>query len=113
MKLVRRSDIWLINFDPVRPDEASAKRPAVVVTNNVANLNGTTLTVIPLTTEVTRVYSFQVLLGAVDTGLEFDSKAQIEQIRAISTSRFIKHYGQVPEHLMKEIDSRIQEHLSL
>lgn len=113
VKLVGRSDIWLIDFDPVRPNEVNAKRPAVVVTNNIANTNGTTLTVIPLTTEVTRVYSFQVLLQASATGLDFDSKAQIEQIRAVSTSRFIKRFGQVPTELMQEIDSRIREHLQL
>ena len=112
MKLVRRSDIWLIDFDPVRP-EVNSNRPAVVVTNNIANTNGTTLTVIPLTTQVTRVYSFQVLLAASDTGLDFDSKAQIEQIRSVSTSRFIKRLGQIPEFLMQEIDNRIREHLNI
>lgn len=113
MKAVRRSDIWLIDFDPVRPNESSAKRPAVVVTNNIANANGTTLTVIPLTTEVSRVYSFQVFLDSAQTGLDFNSKAQIEQIRAVSTSRFIRRFGQVPSELMQEIDTRIREHLSL
>jgi mRNA interferase MazF len=59
------------------------------------------------------VYGFQVFLAASDTGLDFDSKAQIEQIRAVRTSRFIKRFGQIPELLMQEIDQRIREHLNI
>ena len=41
------------------------------------------VTVVPVTSATDRVYPFQVLLRAADTGLRNDSKAQAEQVRAV------------------------------
>jgi mRNA interferase MazF len=43
--------------------------------------------VVPAISKVERVYSFQVLLPAAETGLDRDSKAQAEQVRSIAVER--------------------------
>jgi mRNA interferase MazF len=109
----RRGDIVLVDFDPAKPNEVAKKRPAIVVTNNTANQFGTTLVVVPLSGDSTRVYPFQVLLPAEETGLNDDSKAQVEQVRAVGLARMGKKLGKVPEPLMQQIGQKIKLHLAL
>ncbi|MDO4264367.1 MAG: type II toxin-antitoxin system PemK/MazF family toxin, partial [Deinococcus sp.] len=111
--MIRRGDIHLVNFSPARANEADNIRPAVIVTNNAANAQNVVLTVIPLTTNTERVYQFQLLLPYQRTGLDHDSKAQVEQIRSVALSRVRKRIGHVPADLMGELDARIRLHLAL
>ncbi|MFD2609353.1 type II toxin-antitoxin system PemK/MazF family toxin [Deinococcus taklimakanensis] len=111
--LIRRGDIFLTHFGPARAGEPDFKRPAVVITNNVANAKADALTVVPLTSNLNTVYDFQLLLPTERTGLNLDSKAQTELITCIAVSRIGKRLGQVPEELMTELDARIHLHLAL
>lgn len=111
--LIRRGDIFLTHFGPARAGEPDFKRPAVVITNNVANAKADALTVVPLTGNLNTVYDFQLLLPTERTGLNLDSKAQTELITCIAVSRIGKRLGQVPEELMTELDARIRLHLAL
>ena len=72
---MRRGDIWLFDFDPPRGSEAAKVRPAVVVSNDGANLAASrttagVVTVVPLTTNTQTVYPFQALLTPDETGLQ-------------------------------------------
>ena len=58
------------------------------------------ITVVPVSSNVDRVYPFQVLLEARETGLERRSKAQAEQIRSVSIERIGKQAGQIPAAVM-------------
>ena len=111
--LIRRGDIFLVNFAPARENEANYTRPAVVLTNNAANANATVITVVPLTTNIERVYAFQLLLPHQRTDLNDDSKAQVEQLRSVALSRVLRRLGHVPEDLMAQLDERIRLHLAL
>ncbi len=111
--IVRRGDIWLLSFDPVRSNEVAGTRPGIVVSNNVANANSPTLIVVPLTTNTERVYSFQLLLPVHRSGLEMDCKAQTEQVRALSATRLQRKLSAVPEDWMLELDARLRLQMSL
>lgn len=111
--LIRRGDILLVNFSPARESEANYIRPAVVLTNNAANANNVVITVVPLTTNLNRVYPFQLRLPHERTGLDEDSKAQVEQLRSVALSHVLRRLGQVPPDLMPELDARVREHLAL
>jgi mRNA interferase MazF len=71
------------------------------------------LTVVPLTSSTARVYPFQVLLRAQDTGLQRDSKAQAEQVRAIDTSRLVERVSTVSNRDMAAVDRALRLHLQL
>jgi mRNA interferase MazF len=92
---MRRGDICTANLEPVRGSEADKQRPAVIVSN------------------VTRVYPFQVLLPAQDSGLQRDSKAQAEQVRSIAVERIGATIGRVPPPLMDSLDDALRLHLAL
>ncbi len=116
---MRRGDIYLVDLDPARSSEADKRRPAVIVSADSLNrtvdrLGAGAVTVVPLTSNLTRVYDFQVLLPAGETGLSEDSKAQAEQIRTVSFSRLGKvPLGAVPGELMARLDAALRLHLSL
>jgi mRNA interferase MazF len=114
LKLIRRGDIWLINYRPDgREGEAGQVHPGIIVTNNAANANTHLLMTVPLTSNVERVYVTNIVLPNGRTGLDYDSKAQVEATRAAHVSRLIKRLGQVPDDLMAEVDGKLRVHLSL
>jgi mRNA interferase MazF len=113
-----RGEIRLVDLDPARSGEVNKRRPAVVVSNDGANtiaarLGRGVVTVIPVTGNVGRVFPFQVLLDASETGLERDSKAQAEQVRSVSVERVSHKVGTVPPALMDEVDEALRLHLAL
>ncbi len=113
-----RGEIRIVDFDPARSGEADKRRPAVIVSNDGANataarLGRGVLTVVPATSSVERIYPFQVLLPATDTGLDRDCKAQAEQVRSISIDRVFDRIGTVLPTLMAQIDDALRLHLAL
>jgi mRNA interferase MazF len=115
---MRRGDIHAVDLDPARGSEANKRRPAVIVSNDAANatarrLGRGVITVVPVTSNVERVYPFQVLLPAGETGLDRDSKAQAEQIRSIAVKRVGDRLGVVPNAIMVDIDEALRLHLGL
>lgn len=117
-RLMLRGEIRLIDLDPARAGEADKLRPSVIVSNDGANATAARLgrgvvTVIPVTSNVGRVYPFQVLLPAAESGLHRDSKAQAEQARSVSIERVADKIGNVPPQLMLHIDDALRLHLAL
>jgi mRNA interferase MazF len=115
---MRRGEIWWCDFEPSLGSEANNVRPAVIVSNNAIvtaaeSLRRGVISVIPLTSNVTRVRSFQVLISGEASGLERDSKAQTEQIRALDIHRFVSLAGQAAPQIMQRIDRALRVQLSL
>lgn len=113
-----RGEIRVVDFEPARPGEAGKRRPAVLVSNDGANamaaLRGRgVVTVIPVTKNVERIHPFQVFLPAAQSGLDKDSKAQAEQVRAVAVDRVHRKLGSVPASLMDEVDDALRLHLGL
>lgn len=111
-------EIRLVDVDPVQGREASKRRPAGLVSNDLAKVSAVTrgrgvVTVVPLTSNVARVLPFQVLLRSEQTALPVDSKAQVEQIRSVSARRLGGVIGRVPLRLMAAIDEALRVHLQL
>ncbi|CAN5710668.1 MAG: type II toxin-antitoxin system PemK/MazF family toxin [Acidimicrobiia bacterium] len=113
-----RGEIRLVDLDPARGVEASKRRPAVIVSNDGANATASRLgrgvvTVVPVTSNVSKVYPFQVLLPKAQSGLDRESKAQAEQVRSVSVDRVGDKVGSVPPSLMLDIDEALRLHLAL
>ena len=116
--MIRRGEIYLVAFDPVRGSEANKTRPAIVVSNDGSNIaverrNRGVIVVVPLTTNTSRILSFQLVVPATASGLRFDSKAQPEQIRAMDVARFGARVGRVSAAIMAQVEQGIAVHLGL
>lgn len=113
-----RGEIRLVDLGPVVGAEANKRRPAVLVSNDSANATAARLgrgvvTVVPLTSNVGSVHDFQVLVPASATGLDRDSKAQAEQIRAVAVERVGARLGMLPAEFMVALDDAVRLHLAL
>lgn len=108
----------MVDLDPVRGSEADKIRPAVVVSNDAANTTAARLgrgvvTVVPVTSDIERIYPFQVLLKAETTGLPRDSKAQAEQVRSVAVERVGELCGALSMAQAGELDAALRVHLAL
>src|SRR3954451_10643627 len=106
---MRRGEVRLVDLEPVRGSEANKRRPAILVSNDQANATAERLgrgvvTVVPLTSNVSRGFPFQALLPAALSGLRIDSKAQAEQIRSVAVERVGPVLGWLPPELMDHVD---------
>jgi mRNA interferase MazF len=113
-----RGDVFLVTLGPVIGSEANKTRPAVVVSNDRANdvalrVGGGVVTVVPLTSNTARVYSFQTLIPPKGTGLRKESKAQAEQIRAVDVHRLERRIGKLTAESMASLERAIRVHLGL
>lgn len=115
---MRRGEIRLVDLEPTRGSEANKRRPAVLVSNDGANqaaarLGRGVVTVVPVTSNLARVYPFQVMLRAAETGLTVDSKAQAEQLRSVAVERVGTRVGLVPPKVLLALDEALRLHLAL
>jgi mRNA interferase MazF len=115
---MRRGDIRIVALDPVVGTEANKQRPAIIVSNDGANLTAArlgrgVLTIVPVTSNTERVHPFQVLLEADAVGLKHDCKAQAEQVRSVDIQRIGERLGSVPARLMDQLDEALRLHLVL
>ncbi|MEU4562538.1 type II toxin-antitoxin system PemK/MazF family toxin [Actinoplanes sp. NPDC023936] len=117
---MRWGDIVRVDLNPVVGSEASKVRPAVIVSNDGANqaaerFGRGVITVAPITSNVAKVYPFQVLIAADDTrtGLTAESKIQVEQIRAVDVARVSRRLGRLPAALHEPLREALALHLGL
>lgn len=113
---MRRGEIRLVDLDPARGSGADKRRPAVVVSNDRANTTAERLgrgivTVVPVTSNVARVFAFQTLLPSAESGLAVESKAQAEQVRSVSVDRLGPLIGRVSAPVMAQLDDALRLHL--
>lgn len=71
------------------------------------------VTVVPITSNTTPVFPFQVLLPAAATGLTTDSKALAEQVRSIEVERLGRRMGVLTTELLEALDDALRLHLGL
>jgi len=113
MASIKRQDVFLVNFDPTVGAEAKKTRPALVVSNNINNAHSPIVSISPITSNVTRVYSFEVEVSAGIGGLRARSKVMVNQTRAVDKVRLIKRLGNLPDKIMEEIDNALKLHFGL
>jgi mRNA interferase MazF len=115
---MRRGEIRLTDLDPAQGSEANKRRPSVIVSNDRANATAARLgrgvvAVVPVNSNIAKVFAFQVLLPADVTGLRADSKAQAEQVRSVAIQRLGPVLVRLPASLLDELDRALRLHLQL
>lgn len=109
---MKRGEIYFANLDPTIGSEIKKIRPVLIVSNNANNKVATTITIIPITSNVKKIYPFEVFLENKNSGLAKQSKAQCHQIRTISKIRIRgKRLGVLNTDGMNKIKCATQLHL--
>jgi mRNA interferase MazF len=111
---MKRGEILYADLGPTVGSEINKRRPVLIVSNDASNRAASTVTVLPITSNLTRVYPFEVALSRADTGLPKDSKAQAQQIRTIAKERITgTPLGRLAADKLREVDAAIRLHLAL
>ena len=85
-----------------------------VVSNDANNRASATITIVPVTSNVERVYPFEVALAKGAGGLSKASKVQNQQIRTISRERISgRRIGALTPEDMAKVNAALRLHLSL
>lgn len=111
---MRRGEIYYANLNPVVGSEVAKRRPVLIVSSNANNRAADTLTILPITSNLRRVYPFEVFLSVEESGLPKPSKIQAQQIRTISKQRLeTELLGCLRDEKMQEINAALRLHLNL
>jgi mRNA interferase MazF len=110
--MMKRGEIYYANLDPTVGSEIKKRRPVLIISNNASNRQSPVVTVLPLTSNIENVYSFEVFLPAKISGLKKDSKIQCQQIRTISKLRIpTSVIGKVSQGILMDIQAALELHL--
>ena len=112
--LMRRGDIYYADLSPTIGSEINKRRPVLIVSNDANNRASNTVTIVPLTSNVARVYPFEVALAPADSGLPRESKAQAQQVRTIAKQRITgTAVGRLAADQMASVEAALRLHLGL
>lgn len=111
---MKRGEIYYANLSPTVGSEIDKRRPVLVVSNDANNRAANTVTILPITSNVTRVNPFEVLLNPEDSGLSKPSKVQAQQVRTISKQRITSDaVGSLSEEVMQLVNAALKLHLDV
>ncbi len=112
---IKRGEILLVNFDPVKGSEQGKTRPAVIVQNDIGNAYSSTTIVVPITSRIReKNYPTDVFVTAKEIGLEKDGTINCAQISTISVKhRALKKLGALNPSTMKKVDEALKTSLEL
>ena len=106
---LRRGEVYWVSFDPSVGEEIRKTRPAVIISNNAANLATRRYLVVPMTTNITRVYPGEVLVHL--NGVQ--SKAMADQLTTASVLRFKGLIGSISDKDMSGVERAVLFQLGL
>lgn len=108
MKTYQRGQIWLVNFDPSIGHEYKKVRPALIIQHERYISSDSLLTVIPISSQVTKRAKLDVILEKDSQNrLMKNSLLKTKQISSFDKKRFIKLIGKIDEQIMKTVDDNI------
>lgn len=111
---LKRGDILIVNFEPVKGSEQGRIRPAVVIQNDMLNKYSPLTIVAPVTSKVyEKEYPTNVFIRMEDSGLNVDSTILLNQIRTIDKRRIMKKISSLSLFLMSKVDMAIKVLLAL
>lgn len=112
---MRRGDVYWAVLSPVVGSEQSGTRPVVIVSRDAINLTGIVLIIVPITARENKkhIYKSHVELRMGEAGLNCDSVALCEQVRAISQNRLKDHLGSLSAARMTQINVALKIALDL
>jgi mRNA interferase MazF len=106
---IERGDVYWVSFDPSLGGELQKTRPAIILSNNAANLALNRVQVVPITSKTDRVYPGEAL---VDLRGEM-RKAMADQLATVSKQRLGQRLGAIGANDMVRVEAAVAVQLAL
>lgn len=105
----RRGEVWWTAFDPALGGEIRKTRPAVIVSNDVANRILNRVQVVPITSKTERLYPAEAYVRVGDK----PGKVMADQITTVSKQRLTNRIGRIQPVEMAGVERAIRVQLGL
>jgi mRNA interferase MazF len=99
----RRGEVWWVAFDPSVGGEIQKTRPAVIVSNNAANIVLNRVIVVPLSSKTTKVYPGEALVTLHGE----PRKAMADQLTTASKKRMRSKLGELSFNDVAAVEAAI------
>lgn len=106
---MKRGEVWWVNLDPSVGGEIQKERPAVIVSNDIANRLLNRLQVVPLSTKTDRLYPSEAYVTI--NGVQ--QKAMADQLTTVSKQRLTNQLGKLPKADLQAVERVIKTQLNL
>jgi len=108
-KIIKRGDIYKVALDPTIGREIKKTRRCVIISNNQQNLYSPLLIIIPTTSDMDKLYSWEVVIHSEGK----DRKILTDQIRSVDKKRLREYKGQVSYETLTKIEKALSVVLAL
>lgn len=100
----RRGQIYWVDFSPARGSEQDGRRPAVIVSNDVANQHGSVVTVVPITSAPQKKKYPQNVPLPENQPLPQAGTVYCGQVRTIAKQRLETIRGELSKSQLREVE---------